>query len=164
MRREHGTLIALFMASAMLACAPKEGGAKEPKPTVAQRSVNLATVIFDTPDGPVKVSAEVADTREERRVGLMRRNHLADDAGMLFVFPREGDQSFWMKNTLIPLDMIFINSALRVVGIVRGAAPHSLEPREVGQASRYVLEVNGGWAARRRVQVGVRVRLPGLIR
>ena len=86
----------------------------------------------------------------------MHRTSLADDAGMLFVFPETDEHSFWMKNTLIPLDMIFIDEDRVVVGVVAGAEPLTLEPRSAG-VSRFVLEVNGGWAARHGVAVGDRV-------
>ena len=67
---------------------------------------------------------------------------------MLFLFDRAEVQTFWMKNTLIPLDMIFIGDNLRVVGVVENAEPMTLSPRTVGMPSRFVLEVNGGFAAR----------------
>jgi uncharacterized membrane protein (UPF0127 family) len=92
----------------------------------------------------------------------MFREKLADDEGMLFVFPASAVQSFWMKNTLIPLDMIFIGEDLTVVGVVERAEPHSLTPRYVPTPSRYVLEVNGGWSAARGVAAGDRVRFEGL--
>lgn len=109
-------------------------------------------------DGTVaEVRAEVADKREELSQGLMHRRSLPQDQGMLFVFPREGNYAFWMKNTLIPLDMIFINEARQIVGVVENAQPHTTEPRAVAAPSRFVLEVNAGWVKRHRVAVGDRV-------
>jgi hypothetical protein len=81
---------------------------------------------------------------------------------MLFVFPDESVRAFWMKNTLIPLDMLFIAADGRVVGIHREATPLSTAPVGVGAPSRYVLEVPGGYAARRGIRPGDRVTLRGL--
>ncbi len=87
------------------------------------------------------VTDDVSRTR-----GLMERRRLGERRGMLFVFDREEEQRFWMKNTWIPLDMIFIGENLKVVGVVHEAEPGSLSPRFVPQPSRYVLEINGGLA------------------
>jgi uncharacterized membrane protein (UPF0127 family) len=86
----------------------------------------------------------------------MFRERLGDGDGMLFVFGAEDEHAFWMKNTLIPLDMIFVDSQRRVAGVVANATPGSLEPRSAGR-SRWVLEVPGGWAAARGVARGDRV-------
>ena len=93
----------------------------------------------------------------------MQREQLAPDAGMLFLFDETEDHSFWMKDTLIPLDMIFVDEGGRVVGVVERAEPLTLSPREVGAPSRYVLEVNGGWAAAHGVAAGDRVRFENVL-
>ena len=80
---------------------------------------------------------------------------------MIFVFDGEEERSFWMKNTLIPLDMIFIDGLGRVVGLVERAEPLTETPRR-GAPSTYVLEVAGGWAGEHGVRVGDRVALQGL--
>jgi uncharacterized membrane protein (UPF0127 family) len=109
------------------------------------------------------VAVEVADDDARRERGLMFRRDLAEDRGMLFVFGTEGEHPFWMKDTLIPLDMIFIDSASRITGIVERAQPLSLQLRS-GGPSRWVLEVQGGWAARRGVKAGDTVRIEGIVR
>jgi uncharacterized membrane protein (UPF0127 family) len=107
-----------------------------------------AAVILQPKAGrPVTVYVEVADTPDTQTRGLMYRNQLAPDAGMIFLFDREQHQSFWMKNTPLPLDMIFISRDGRVVGIHARAEPFSLKPISVGVPSRAVLEVNAGFAA-----------------
>jgi len=111
-------------------------------------------------DGVVEVAVEVVSTPEALARGLMYRTELADGRGMLFVFPDESDHRFWMKNTLIPLDMIFIAADGAIVGIHRDATPLSTATMGVGRPSRYVLEVPGGWAARSGVATGQRVELP----
>src|SRR5262245_2522536 len=112
--------------------------------------------------GTAEVALEVASTPEAQQRGLMYRQALADGHGMLFVFPIDADHSFWMKNTLIPLDMIFIAKDGRIVGIHPDATPLSTTPIAIGQPSRCVLEVPGGWAARRGIGVGQRVELRGV--
>jgi uncharacterized membrane protein (UPF0127 family) len=92
----------------------------------------------------------------------MYRNHLDPSTGMLFVFDRDGPLTFWMKNTLIPLDMIFIDRDKRIVGIVDNAAPETETPRRVQGQSRYVLEVIGGLSRRLGVEPGSLVEFQGL--
>jgi uncharacterized membrane protein (UPF0127 family) len=112
-------------------------------------------------NGVVEVAVEVVSTPEAVQRGLMYRTELADGRGMLFVFPEEKDHRFWMKNTLIPLDMIFIGGDGTIVGIHRDATPLSTASVGVGRPSRWVLEVPGGWTARRGVAPGQRVEIPG---
>lgn len=121
-------------------------------------------VVVETRGGRFPVAVEVVRTDEARARGLMFRSALAADAGMLFVFEESGEHAFWMKNTLIPLDMIFIDDDGRIVGIVERAEPHSTRSRSVGAPSRYVLEVNGGWTRARGVAAGDRVRFENVPR
>ena len=114
------------------------------------------------PGAAVEVSLEVAATPAERERGLMYRRSLAEGRGMLFVFDADGNQSFWMKNTLIPLDLLFIARDGTVVGIHANATPLSTANIAVGKPSRYVLEVPGGWAARHGVAAGAQVEFRGL--
>ena len=118
--------------------------------------------VIDTARGRVRVTLEVAATDEARRRGLMYRSSLADDRGMLFVFPADADHAFWMKNTLIPLDMLFIAADGRVAGIHANATPLSTVAIAVGRPSRYVLEVPGGYTRRRGIAPGDRVELIGV--
>jgi uncharacterized membrane protein (UPF0127 family) len=119
-------------------------------------------VTIETKGGPRRVTVEVANTDATRTRGLMYRDRLPDGRGMLFAFDVERDHSFWMKNTLIPLDMIFIGSDGRVVGVHANATPYSLTPIAVGRPSRWVLEVAGGWAERAGVAAGDRVDLSAI--
>lgn len=109
----------------------------------------------------VAVPVEIASDDETRTLGLMFRKSMPETAGMIFVFPRPARQSFWMRNTFIPLDMIFADASGLIVGIVENAEPRTLTPRAVEAESIYVLEVNGGWCARHRVEAGDRLRLEG---
>lgn len=95
-------------------------------------------------NGPAVFQAEVADTPSERARGLMHREQMAAEHGMLFLFPEPDQLSFWMKNTLIPLDMIFIRADRTILGIVENAEPKTLTSRSVRGDSQFVLEINGG--------------------
>jgi uncharacterized membrane protein (UPF0127 family) len=118
-----------------------------------------ARVVIETRAGARHVlSVEVARTDAERARGLMERRELAPDTGMLFVFEETAEHPFWMKNTLIPLDMIFVSEEGRILGIVARATPGDLSPRSAGGPSRYVVEVAGGWCEARGVAAGDQVR------
>jgi uncharacterized membrane protein (UPF0127 family) len=115
---------------------------------------------------PVTVALEVAADPVTRQQGLMWRKELPQGQGMLFVFDDDRDHTFWLKNTLIPLDMVFIAregpTTGRVVGIRPDAKPHSTASLGVGRPSRWVLEVPGGYAARHGLREGDRVELHGV--
>jgi hypothetical protein len=114
------------------------------------------------PSGVVPFEVEVARDDETRARGLMNRDHLDANKGMLFVFDQMERLSFWMKNTLIPLDMIFIDDTGVVVGVVANAEPLTETSRRVDAKSQYVLEVQGGMAEKRGITPGVRVRFEGV--
>jgi len=112
--------------------------------------------------GTNRVAVAVARTEPERERGLMYVNYLPMDDGMLFIFDEDSVQMFWMKNTLIALDMIFIRADMTVAGVVANAKPLTLETRGVNEPSRYVLEVNGGWAAAHGVGPGTKVKFENI--
>ena len=163
---------ALVLLLALCAC-PGQSAADGPKaraPREATRDVTAEEyqapplvkghVLLDSAfGGQAAVEVEVADTPDTTERGLMWRRELPAGKGMLFIFEGEQVHSFWMKNTLIPLDMIFIGAILRVVGVVDNAEPRTLTSRSVGRPSRYVLEVPGGWAAKAGVRAGTKVTL-----
>jgi uncharacterized membrane protein (UPF0127 family) len=102
----------------------------------------------------VCVAVETVRTQSQRQLGLMYRRHLAHDAGMLFFFDSESKQAFTMKNTYIPLDIIFIGRDRRIVGWVENAAPLTDGPYGVERPSQYVLEVNGFFCRQHTIAVG----------
>lgn len=121
--------------------APTEGGVRE-----GQVSVTL---------GDATLVADIAATADERAQGLSGRERLAETEGMLFVFEEDARHSFWMKDMLIAIDMIWLSSDKRVVFIVPNAAPESYPASySPDDNARYVLEVPAGWAARHGVTVG----------
>jgi uncharacterized membrane protein (UPF0127 family) len=115
-------------------------------------------VTIQTTKGEVSFQVEIAATPEKREFGLMYRRDLPANHGMLFIFPAERVNSFWMKNTPIPLDLIFISRERRIVGIVQETVPFSLEGRSVSVPSQYVLEINGGLSRRYGFKTGDIVR------
>ncbi len=141
-------------------------GCSSPAPAPAAETTNSQPATAATgprvvfPDGFV-VGVEIAADDEMRAQGLMYRDRLDPGRGMLFVFPRDDVFSFWMKNTRIPLDMIWIDANRRVVGIKENVPPcrvpdcPSYGP---GVIARYVLEVGGGEAAKRGLKVGESVQ------
>jgi len=115
--------------------------------------------VRDVYGGAHAFDAEVAESVEAQTRGMMWRKQLAKDKAMIFIFPNEQVRSFWMRNTLIPLDMIFISADRTIVGIVAEAAPKTLSQRSVPAPSKYVLEVVGGWCEKAGVRPGSRVEI-----
>jgi len=119
-------------------------------------------VVLQTKGGPVEVAVEIANDDATRTRGLMYRTTLADGRGMLFVFPTNEVHDFWMKNTLIPLDMLWISEDRRILGIRDKTTPLSTATVGAGVPSRYVLEVPGGFSDRRGIAIGDVVELRGV--
>ena len=119
-------------------------------------------VLEDAFGGKHVVDVEVCATEAMRTRGMMWRRELPDGKGMLFYFPKEEVRSFWMRNTLIPLDMVFIARDGTVVGIVPNAVPRTLTSRSVGRPSQFVLEVPGGWTERMGIRPGSKAVFHGL--
>ena len=114
---------------------------------------------IETADGQrLDFEVELALTPEQRAQGLMFRRDLPERGGMLFVYGKEWDVSMWMKNTVIPLDMLFIEGDGRIVAIAERTVPQSLETISSGRMVTGVLELNGGTAARLGIRPGDRVR------
>ncbi len=119
-------------------------------------------VITTKGGGKITLRVEVADTPSERQLGLQYRQELKENQGMLFLFPEEGPRSFWMKNTPISLDIIFIDGRQRVVGIIHEAVPFETQSLSIASPSQFVLETRGGLARHGGVAVGDSVRFEGI--
>jgi uncharacterized protein len=146
--------LALFLSTLLLAGC---GGEEESAPAEAEGP----TVVIETGGGEVDVQVEIADSEEERAVGLMSRESLDDEAGMVFLFPEPARGGFWMKNTLIPLSIAFADGQGRILRIL-DMDPCRADPCEVydpGVAYRTALEVNEGAFAEWGVEEGDRLRL-----
>ena len=108
----------------------------------------------------MKFVVEIADDPAERSQGLMFREEMPRGAGMLFVYDRPQRASFWMKNTLIPLDLLFVNRRGKITHIHADAIPGDLTPIEGGRRVLAVLEINGGLAEDYGITVGSEMRHP----
>lgn len=130
--------------------------------TASGTSSDLRTVTIDASGGEeVEVRVEIADSPDEQAKGLMNRERLGEDRGMLFVFPDEQIRSFWMKNTLIPLSIAYIDSEGRIIDLQEMKARDDQLPHYVSaEPARYALEVNQGFFEERGVEVGDRAELP----
>ncbi len=109
-----------------------------------------------------RLRLELADDPEERRVGLMNRTSLPSDTGMIFVYSREEPRSFWMKNTRIPLDMIFVDGDRQVINVEHaepepGTPDYALERYRSDGPAKYVIETNQGFADRHGIGNGTEV-------
>jgi hypothetical protein len=114
----------------------------------------------NAPESPV-VRVELASSDATRSRGLMYRTQLPQNQGMLFSWPTEGIRRFWMHNTCIPLDMLFIAADGFITGIVEQVPTLNDASRSVPCPAAHVLELNAGWARRHGVKPGQRVELPG---
>ena len=123
-------------------------------------SAQAAMTITNSAGERVEVPVEIAATDVERERGLMKRTALAEDAGMLFVFDREQQLSFWMKDTLIPLSIAYINESGRIVDI-QDMQPLDETPHPSTEPAKYALEVNQDFFYEHGIEVGNKVSLPG---
>jgi uncharacterized membrane protein (UPF0127 family) len=123
----------------------------------APRELRPEIVLSPAGAEAARVRVEVARGAQEQARGLMYRDHLEPGWGMVFINTAPRHLTFWMHNTYIPLDMIFIGADKRVVGVVENAEPLTDDARSVDGESQYVLEMPGGWSARHRVGPGTPV-------
>ena len=123
-----------------------------------------STIVIATRDAQHVFTIEIARTPAEMERGLMYRERLDADRGMLFLYDDDREVAFWMKNTLIPLDLIFADASGRIVAIAERAVPLSTALIPSPGPVRAVLEVNGGTARRLHIQVGDRLLHPALSR
>lgn len=128
-------------------------------PAGALESFQKSSLTVETASGGrYRFDVELAQTMAQQAQGLMFRESMAADAGMLFIYDSVRPASFWMKNTLLPLDMIFIAADGRVVNIHERAVPGSLDSVNSAGPVKAILELNGGMSARLGIRPGDRVR------
>lgn len=145
----NGGKIVRVTAAALLACLASAAAAESCREDVAMLRSDAGTARF---------RIEVADDKEERAQGLMNRETLSMSAGMLFVYPEPQPVGFWMKNTLIPLDMIFMDETGTVKKVHHGAKPLDETPILGGTDILAVLEINGGLAQKIGISEGWALR------
>ena len=132
----------------LLTCCPQESWAEEGKKALLPLTIKGKTI-----------KVEVARTEGEKERGLMFRERMGKDEGMLFVYEREERLSFWMKNTRLPLSIAFIDKGGRIVDI-QDMEPFSLETHTSAHPATYALEMNRGWFAGEGIKVGDFVKIP----
>lgn len=131
--------------------------AATPPATAADTFQRSSLTVETASGGRFRFDVELAFTPAQQAQGLMFRDKMAPDAGMLFVYDRPQPAAFWMKNTLIPLDMLFIAEDGRIVNIHGRAVPHSEEAIRSAGPVKAILEINGGMSARLGIRPGDRV-------
>jgi uncharacterized membrane protein (UPF0127 family) len=144
-----------LVLAALFACALMPSAARAQLATFEKSSLTI-----DTARGPQRFSVELALSPQQQQQGLMFRQQMAPDAGMLFVFPQTQPTAFWMKNTLIPLDMLFIAADGRIVDIHERAVPLSEASIPAKEPVKAVLELNGGTVERLGIKLGDVVHHP----
>jgi len=135
------------------ACAQADTNASQ-----AEAQVRTEVLTIETQGGPVRFSVEIADDAAEQERGLMFRREMARDHGMLFDLPEPFMASFWMRNTIIPLDIIFIGADGRILNIAERTTPYSEAPINAIGLTRGVLEINAGLSQELGIRPGDRVR------
>ncbi|MCR6643256.1 MAG: DUF192 domain-containing protein [Terricaulis sp.] len=145
------------------ACAQPEAASKAPAsaaPVSAPDGAHRELVSIATAQGDRRFYAEIADDEAERARGLMFRREMARDHGMLFLFEEPGMQSFWMRNTHLSLDLIFVAADGRIVNIIEHATPYSDAPLRSSGPAVAVLEINAGLSRELGIAAGDRVQHP----
>jgi uncharacterized protein len=143
----------LALVLSVAACAQPEKSGADAAPAAAPTE----QLTIDTATGPVRLEVEIADTDAERARGLMFRESMADNHGMLFDFPVPEQASFWMRNTVMSLDIIFIGVDGRILNIADHATPYSDDPIPAAGLTRGVLEIRAGRAEALGIHAGDRV-------
>lgn len=142
-------VIAIFMLS-----DNKSKNTNEPK---FKKQGELEFIRKDDNQVISKIDIEVADKDSSRIKGLMYRTKMDENQGMLFIFPKEEIQSFWMKNTYISLDIIYVNSEKEIVKIYKNTTPRSINSLPSEKKSQYVVEVNGGYTDKHNIKEGDKI-------
>ena len=161
--RNAGILLLVLLFVAVAGCGEESSSPGDSGPETIGRTVEAAglpKVAINAGSGEeVEVAVEIADDRSEQARGLMERTALAEDRGMLFVYPRERDLSFWMENTLIPLSIAYINDDGSIADIL-DMEPLDTTSHPSSEPVQYALEVNQGFYEEHGIEAGDTVELP----
>lgn len=139
-----------------------KAGTESPAPVTAngsefRKDASLAFLSKNNADTIRIIDIQLAKTDQQREDGLMYRKSMSDDQGMLFIFPDMEERSFWMKNTYISLDIIYLDDKLEIVSIQKYATPLSEQSLPSFKKAQYVLEVNGGFCDKYHIGYGDKV-------
>jgi len=152
-----GAMLATLALVACNASAPSDAVAQRPaaeKAALSPAGLDLVPLTIKSGARTHMFTVEMARSSQEQAQGLMFRTELAPDVGMLFPFPTPKPASFWMKNTVIPLDLLFVRADGTVESIAANAVPYSLDPISSGEPVAAVLEIAGGRAAELGIKPG----------
>jgi uncharacterized membrane protein (UPF0127 family) len=149
----------------VLLCAASVAADSQPSPAAElDKEFGRSSLQIATQDGQLHTfRVWVADSEPRRQRGLMFVRHMDDDAGMLFIYPQAQAIAMWMKNTFIPLDMLFVATDGRVVRVVANTTPQSLDTIESGQPVLGVVELNAGIAAKLQIRTGAQIIHPAFL-
>jgi uncharacterized membrane protein (UPF0127 family) len=150
-------IVVAAFALALAGCSPQSGAVASDAP-----SANLVPLTITTANGQQRrYMVEVARTPEQQERGLMFRSEMARDHGMIFPMAPPRRATFWMKNTILPLDIIFIRADGTIARVAEHTVPYSLDMVDAGEAVGAVLELNAGVASADGIAAGDRVKWPG---
>ena len=152
-------VIALIAVLALIAFLVLPGIFNKHKTTDEYTFTKEGELTFYTEDNKqlATIDIEIADTDFDRQLGLMKRKSMEEKQGMLFIFPVERMQSFWMRNTLIPLDMIFVNSQKKIVTILKNTKTLSDQSYPSSEPAQYVIEVDAGFTDKYNINEGDKI-------
>jgi uncharacterized membrane protein (UPF0127 family) len=153
-------IVFLALFTGIAGCDASQLRPHEPLDPAKAQSLQTSVLSIQSTGVTHTFTVELARTERERNIGLMHRNFLAPDRGMLFDFQSEQPEKFWMRNTFIPLDMFFVRSSGEIVYIAENTTPHSEAPVGPDQPVQAVLELVGGTAKRLGLKPGDFVRHP----
>jgi uncharacterized membrane protein (UPF0127 family) len=156
-----GTVLLIIALIAVLTYQPSNKPAPIIQPptttqTGAYEFVKQGEVRFQTAkqDFISAIDVELAQDESKRQLGLMYRDKLAENQGMLFIFEGDEERAFWMKNTVLSLDMIFVNSKDEIVTIHKNTTPYSEQSYASTKPAQFVVEVNAGYTDRHKISIG----------
>lgn len=164
----YATITFVVLAGILLVVLFYKGGQKDlsdegyEKDIARQLGLNFdkegeLAFLSENGDTLAAIDIEIADDNAERRIGLMFRESMKENQGMLFIFPDEAIRSFWMRNTYMSLDMIFVNRNDEIVTIQKNTVPLTENSYFSTRPAVYVIEVNAGFADRHGIKVGGRI-------
>lgn len=159
--RERGFVLVAALAAVLAACGSADAGVRgtdaggngEQAAEAGAGAVDQAVELVPLRVGGIEIQVEIADDADERQRGLMYRESLEENQGMLFVYPEQRTLGFWMRNTLIPLDIAYIDREGRIVDIQQ-MEPQTTETHDSAAPAMYALEMNQGWFEANGIRIG----------
>ncbi|WP_318342802.1 DUF192 domain-containing protein [Flagellimonas baculiformis] len=144
------SILTLFLAS----CKSETKQALKTETVTFTKEGELSILSTETDSLKAKFDIEIAETDYETETGLMYRQSMEENQGMLFIFPNVSSRSFYMKNTEFPLDIIYVNEEMKIVSFQKNAKPYDESSLPSDVPAKYVLEINAGLSDKMQLQVG----------